>query len=147
MQGASGIILLVVMIVVMYFLLIRPQRKREKETNAMRSSVKVGDRIITIGGLCGKVVKTKEESLIIQVGASHTRFEMMRWSVSKIVSSAEMKERDDSDVEEEPVKKAVPKRMKKNDDVEEAAKDDVEKVEDAVESVEEEKAEETSSEE
>ncbi len=147
MQGASGIILLVVMIVVMYFLLIRPQRKREKETNAMRSSVKVGDRIITIGGLCGKVVKTKEESLIIQVGASHTRFEMMRWSVSKIVSSAEMKERDD-DVEEEPVKKAVPKRMKKNDDADEAVKEDTEKMEEAAaESVEEEQTEETKGEE
>ena len=80
----------------MYFLLIRPQRKREKETNAMRSSIKVGDQIITIGGICGKVVKTKEESLVLQVGAGHdrTRFEIMRWSVSKIVSSEEARNRD-----------------------------------------------------
>ena len=44
---------------IMYFLLIRPQKKREKEVNAMRSGVQVGDEIITIGGICGKVREDK----------------------------------------------------------------------------------------
>ena len=65
----ATILPLVILIAVMYFLLIRPQKKREKEVNAMRSGVQVGDEIITIGGICGKVVKTKEDSLVIQVGA------------------------------------------------------------------------------
>ena len=56
---------LVLLLVIMYFLLIRPQKKREKQVNEMRSNVRVGDEIITIGGICGKVVKTKDESLVI----------------------------------------------------------------------------------
>ena len=79
---------LVLLLVIMYFLLIRPQKKREKQVNEMRSNVRVGDEIITIGGICGKVVKTKDESLVIQVGADKVKFEIMRWSVSKVVENA-----------------------------------------------------------
>ena len=85
----ATILPLVILIAVMYFLLIRPQKKREKEVNAMRSGVQVGDEIITIGGICGKVVKTKEESLVIQVGADRVKFEIMRWAVSKVVEETE----------------------------------------------------------
>ena len=76
---------LVLLLGIMYFLLIRPQKKREKEVNAMRSGIQVGDEIITIGGICGKIVKTKDESLVIQVGADKVKFEIMRWAVSKVV--------------------------------------------------------------
>ena len=69
MNTVTTILPLILLIGIMYFLLIRPQKKREKEVNAMRSSVQVGDEIITIGGICGKIVKTKDESLVIQVGA------------------------------------------------------------------------------
>lgn len=117
---------LVLLLVVMYFLLIRPQKKREKEVNAMRSNINVGDEIITIGGICGKVVKTKDDSLVIQVGAGKTKFEVMRWSISKVVESARMPSADEEeeDIEETP-KKALPKRMKKaeskTDDTESSA--------------------------
>ncbi len=77
---------LVLLIVIMYFLLIRPQKKREKAVTAMRNSIKVGDEVITIGGICGKIVKTKDETLTIQVGADKTKFEIMRWAVSKVVT-------------------------------------------------------------
>lgn len=109
---------LVLLIVVMYFLLIRPQRKREKTVNEMRRNLQVGDEIITIGGICGKIVKTKDETIIIQVGADKVKFEMMRWSVSKVVESSGKPQ--PSPVEEapapaeEPAKKALPKRMKKS---------------------------------
>ena len=56
MQG----VLLVGIIVLFYFMLIRPQRKREKEAKAMVDAMKVGDKIVTIGGICGKVVKIKD---------------------------------------------------------------------------------------
>ena len=56
MSGTMTMILpLIILLLVMYFLLIRPQKKREKEVNAMRSGVQVGDEIITIGGICGKI--------------------------------------------------------------------------------------------
>lgn len=114
---AATFIPLVLLLVVMYFLLIRPQKKREKQVNEMRNSVRVGDEIITIGGICGKVVKTKDESLVIQVGADKVKFEVMRWSVSKVVESAKSTKKvsvpaPDEDDDNEP-KKVMPKRLKK----------------------------------
>ena len=120
-ESLSMILPLIILLLVMYFLLIRPQKKREKEVNAMRNGVQVGDEIITIGGICGKIVKTKEESLIIQVGADKVKFEIMRWAVSKVVEEGKKSKAvaDDQEVEEE-AKKAKPRRMKKAAPVEEA---------------------------
>ncbi len=143
MNGMASIIPLIILLLVMYFLLIRPQKKREKEVNAMRSGVQVGDEIITIGGICGKIVKTKEESLIIQVGADKVKFEIMRWAVSKVVEEGKKPangkpEKYEADEEEAEVKKAKPKRMKKAAPVEEPVE---EVVEEAAEEVVEEAAE------
>jgi len=115
MQGIAGLLPLIILVLVMYFLLIRPQKKREKEVNAMRSGIQVGDEIITIGGICGKIVKTKDESLVIQVGADKVKFEIMRWAVSKVVEEGK---RSKATSEEEAPKK-MPKRIKKAAPVEE----------------------------
>ena len=113
----ATILPLVILIAVMYFLLIRPQKKREKEVNAMRSGVQVGDEIITIGGICGKVVKTKEDSLVIQVGADRIKFEIMRWAVSKVVEESDKPaaKTSEEETEETEVKKSgKPKKLKKS---------------------------------
>ncbi|MCL1809964.1 MAG: preprotein translocase subunit YajC [Clostridiales bacterium] len=119
---ATQIGFLVIFIAIMYLLLIRPQRKKEKAINEMRASVQVGDEIVTIGGICAKVVKTKSDSLIIQVGGDKVKFEIMRWAVSKIESTASRHaskksrpEPEDEEEEEEAVdlKKPLPKRMKR----------------------------------
>jgi len=112
----SQAIILVVFIGAMYFLLIRPQKKKDKEIQAMRNNLRVGDEIITIGGIRGKIVKTKDDSFVIQVGADKVKFEMMRWAVSSVESTGKAGK---AAVEEEP-KKAMPKRLKK------AAKEDEE---------------------
>ena len=115
-----AILPLILLLLVMYFLLIRTQKKKEKEINNMRNSIKVGDEIITIGGICAKVVKTKEETLVIQVGADKVKFEVMRWSVSKVVEPAEKSGREAA-AEEEKKPAAKPKRLvKKAEPVEEA---------------------------
>ncbi|MDR1247344.1 MAG: preprotein translocase subunit YajC [Clostridiales Family XIII bacterium] len=88
MNNITTLIPLILLIVIMYFMLIRPQRKREREVNSMRSAIKVGDEVITIGGICGKIVKTKDEVLTIQVGADKTKFDIMRWAISKVVTEA-----------------------------------------------------------
>ena len=110
---------LVIFIVIMYLLLIRPQRKKERAINEMRNSVQVGDEIITIGGICGQVVKTRGDNLTIQVGSDKVKFEIMRWAVSKIVDSSARQnskkrraEEEDEDTDEN--KKTLPKRMKKS---------------------------------
>ena len=69
----SFIILMLVMVVLMYFTMIRPQKKRQKEEQEMRSSLEIGDEIITIGGIVGKVVTIREEDLIIETGATRPK--------------------------------------------------------------------------
>ena len=80
--GMTSIIMIVVMIGVMYFLMIRPENKRKKEAEQMRSDLKVGDEIITIGGICGKVVQVKDDKFVIETGADQVRIEFVKWALS-----------------------------------------------------------------
>ncbi len=122
-QQLATLMPLILLIVIMYFLLIRPQKKKEKAVTAMRNSIKVGDEVVTIGGIFGKIVKTKDETLTIQVGADKTKFEIMRWAVSKVVtdeaapspSKKARREETEDEVQAEPQKKSLPKKMKKSD--------------------------------
>lgn len=110
------IVMIVALFAIMYFLLIRPQKKREKQIAEMRSNVKVGDDIVTIGGIYGKVVKVKEDKLTIQVGADKTKFDIAKWAISKVENAApgsKKKTVDDIEAEEEKPKKVSPKKMKK----------------------------------
>lgn len=80
--GMSMIIMLVIMIAVFYFMLIRPENKRKKEAEEMRSSVKVGDEITTIGGILGTVVHVKEDKFVLETGADQVRIEFAKWAIS-----------------------------------------------------------------
>lgn len=66
---------LIVIIVLFYFMLIRPQRKRDKETKEMLNAMKVGDKVVTIGGICGKIVKIKDNFVFIETGNIGTQDE------------------------------------------------------------------------
>lgn len=59
---------LILIFVIFYFIAIKPQRKKEKETKAMIDALKVGDKITTIGGICGKITKIKDDYVIIETG-------------------------------------------------------------------------------
>lgn len=115
-QLLPQLLMLAVFIGAMYFFLIRPQKKKEKQIQQMRNSLSVGDEIITIGGIHGKIVKTKEDSIVIQVGADKVKFEMTRWSVSSVVSSSRSAQKE----EEKEEKKVMPKKLKKAEKKEEA---------------------------
>jgi len=114
--------LLAVFIGLMYFMLIRPQRKKEKEVSEMRASLRTGDEIVTIGGIVGKVVKIGEEELVIQVGSDKTKIKVKKWSISSIErkagAKAVKKEKAEAaavEEEEKPAKKKkTPKRLKKD---------------------------------
>lgn len=73
-------------LVVFYFILIRPQQKRDKRIREMRSSLKVGDEIITIGGIYGKIIKTKDDIITIEVGPEKTKLPTTRWAIGSVVS-------------------------------------------------------------
>ena len=91
--GASGmssmLVTLVLMLAVFYFMLIRPENKRKKEAEQMRSSVKNGDKITTIGGIVGTVVNVKENNLVIETGSDQVRVEIAKWAMSTNETAAE----------------------------------------------------------
>ncbi len=69
MQGlAPMIVWFVVIFGLMYFMMIRPQKKQQKEMQKMLDSLEVGDKIVTIGGICGKVIKLKDDKVWISTG-------------------------------------------------------------------------------
>lgn len=83
-SGLSSILLMVGMVAIFYFLLIRPQKKREKKTEEMRSSIEVGDGITTVGGIVGRVVSIKDETLLIETGSDRNKLRIQRWAVKDV---------------------------------------------------------------
>ena len=88
-SNTSMIFMLVGMFALMYFMMIRPQKKKQKEEQEMRNAVEVGEEITTIGGICGKVVIVKEQHLIIETGADRNRMQITRWAVQQNVTATE----------------------------------------------------------
>ncbi len=109
-----NIVMFGLLIFIFYFMIIRPNRKKEKEINEMRNGIKAGDEIITIGGICGKVVRVKEDSFILQVGASNTKIEMMRWGISKVTSKGKG-EAPKKEENSKPLAKNIKKLVKKEE--------------------------------
>lgn len=87
-----SIIMIVAMIAIFYFLIIRPQKKQEKETQSMRSSLEVGDEITTIGGIVGEIISVREETVMIETGKDRTRIRILRSAVSRVDVKASEKE-------------------------------------------------------
>ena len=85
--GGSGggmitmILLYGLIIAVFYFILIRPQSKQKKKEEEMRNSIDVGDTIVTIGGIVGKVVSVKDEDLVIETGADRNKLKLKKWAI------------------------------------------------------------------
>lgn len=76
--------LLVLMLVVFYFLLIRPQRKKEKQAQEMRNNIEVGDGITTIGGIIGRVVSLKDDTILIETGSDRIKFRLKKWAIQDV---------------------------------------------------------------
>lgn len=81
--GWVSIVFLVVMIGVMYFVMIRPQRKQQKAEAKMRSELQIGDEIITIGGIYGRVVSLKDDSIVIESSGDRSKIQISRSAVSQ----------------------------------------------------------------
>lgn len=81
-QNVMTIVMLVVMLAVFYFMLIRPENKRKKEAEKMRSGLAVGDVITSIGGIVGTICAVKENTVVIESGADRVRIELTKWAVS-----------------------------------------------------------------
>ncbi len=90
LEGASSggwistIIMILLLVVVMYFFMIRPQKKQEKQINEMRDNLQVGDEITTIGGIIGKIVSIKEETILVETGRDKVKIRFLRSAVRSV---------------------------------------------------------------
>ena len=89
MGNVGSILILVVMFVALYFFMVRPQKKQEKEIANMRNNLQVGDEITTIGGIIGKIVSIKEETIMIETGHDRTKIRLLRSAVRTVDVHAE----------------------------------------------------------
>ena len=85
----TSIILIVAMVAVFYFIGIRPQKKQEKQTAAMRDGLMVGDEITTIGGIVGRIVNIREDMIVIESGTARTKIKIARWAVRSVEKKIE----------------------------------------------------------
>lgn len=76
-----SILMMVGLFALMYFMILRPQRKQQKKEQEMRESIQVGDEITTIGGIMGRVVTVRDDSLIIETGADRNKMKIARWAI------------------------------------------------------------------
>ena len=107
------IIMLVVMIGVFYFMLIRPENKRKKEAEQMRSSIKNGDKVTTIGGIVGTVVDVKEDKFVIETSADRVRIEFDKWALSTNDTAAEAAKEAAKKAQEEKAKAVAAKKAER----------------------------------
>lgn len=90
MTGNLGsIAYLVVLFGIFYFLLLRPQQKKNKQLKEMRASLKVGDKITTIGGLVGKIIKVTEDEITLETGADKLRMTFKKWAIATVDTPVE----------------------------------------------------------
>ena len=83
-SSISSIVIMVVMVVVFYFLLIRPQRKKDKAVKNMLDSLKVGDRICTIGGIYGTITALKNDTVTLAIGGQQNPVVIARWAIRSV---------------------------------------------------------------
>ena len=80
----TSLIMLAVLGVVFYFFIIRPQKKQEKETNALRNSLSIGDEVTTIGGIIGRVINVKDDTFVLETTRDRTRIRFERAALKRI---------------------------------------------------------------
>lgn len=87
--GGGGLLMIgwiVILFAIMYFVMIRPQKKKQKEEEKLRNSIEVGDEILTIGGIYGRVISVKDDSFVIESASDHSKIKIARWAVNQNLS-------------------------------------------------------------
>ena len=88
-SAATSLIMIVAMLAIFYFFMYRPQKKQDKEQNDMRNNLKVGDEITTIGGIIGKIVSIKDETVLIETSNERNKIRILRTAVRNMDVHAE----------------------------------------------------------
>lgn len=117
-SSSSSLMMIVPMILIfalMYFMMIRPQKKQQKLEQEMRNSLKIGDEITTIGGIMGRIVTVKDDSLIIETGADRNKMKITRWAVQANNTAME-RDRQEREAAKAAAEKAKAEKKKKKDE-------------------------------
>lgn len=123
--NVGNILLLVAFLALLYFMMIRPQKKKEKADQEMRSSLAVGDEVMTIGGVIGKVVKITDKTVVITTGAEKNKIEFIKTAIASVNggqggSNTAKKSEKKAEAEDEKApnrdKKVAPKKLNKKAD-------------------------------
>ena len=109
----SPILMMVLMVVIFYFILIRPENKRKKEAQKMREAVKVGDKVVTIGGIVGTVVSVKDERFVMETSADQVRIEFEKWALSSNTTAEEKAKEEAAKAQEAKAKAKAAKQAEK----------------------------------
>ena len=80
-ETTYSLLMMVLVFAVMYFILIRPENKRKKQAEEMRSNLSLGDEIVTIGGMTGKIVQITEETVTFETGEDRVRIQIKKWAI------------------------------------------------------------------
>lgn len=110
----TTVIMLAVMFAIMYFMVIRPENKRKKEAEQLRSQLKVGDHITTIGGVMGTVVSVKDDKFVIESGADQVRIEFAKWALSTNETADAAAKEEAKKAQEARAKEKAAKKAEKN---------------------------------
>ena len=84
-QWGSSLMMLAFLFAAMYFLMIRPQKKKMQKEQEMRQEMKVGDQVVTIGGIRGRVVAIREDAFELETGSEGARIEFLKQALGYIV--------------------------------------------------------------
>ncbi len=123
MGNLTPLLLILGMFVLTYFISIRPQKKRQKEEQQLRENLQIGDDITTIGGIVGRIVTIKEDSIIIETGADRVKMRVMRWAVQtnntateKLKAEREAAKAAQEEAKQARIEEAKNKKAKKDED-------------------------------
>jgi len=119
-SGAGSLVgmlpMLLIVVALFYFMMIRPENKRKKEAEQMRSAMKNGDKVTTIGGITGTVVDVKSDRFVLESGADQVRIEFMKWALSTNETAEEAAKEEAKKKQEMKAKAKAVKKAAKNKD-------------------------------
>lgn len=104
-ESIMSLLPFILLIPIFYFLIIRPQKKQEKETAKMRNSLMIGDDVVTIGGIMGKIVKVKDDYVVIETGSDKVRIKFRKSAIGSVEKKADDKGEKKSTFKATPVNK------------------------------------------
>ena len=92
-QIIMGLVMWVLVFGVFYLLLIRPQKKKDKQLKDMRSNLNVGDKVTTIGGIVANVAKVEENIVILELGPNRTKVPFEKWAIGSVTPKEAIQEK------------------------------------------------------